>query len=99
MQKEKTTVTAAGSYCQSVFLCFYLVDKVLVPGVVCGDDRENVPVILLHNVQHDGRLLLDGGAKLEEHGVVILETREMGPISKEGHKTHLGKEQKDLGHG
>lgn len=92
MQKEKTTVTAAGSYCQSVFLCFYLVDKVLVPGVVCGDDRENVPVILLHNVQHDGRLLLDGGAKLEEHGVVILETREMGPISKEGHKTHLGRE-------
>lgn len=58
----------------SVF--FYLVDKVLVAGVVGGDDGEYVPVILLHDVQHDRGLLLDGWSELEKHGVVILESRE-----------------------
>lgn len=37
----------------------YLVDKVLVARVVRGDYGEDVPVILLHDVQHDLGLLLD----------------------------------------
>lgn len=58
---------------KSANACRYLGDKVLVPRVVRGDDGEDVPVVLLHDVQHDRSLLLDGGAKLEEHGVVILD--------------------------
>lgn len=54
----------------------YLGDKVLITWVVRGDDGEDVPVVLLHDVQHDGSLLLDGGAELKEHGVVILEMTE-----------------------
>lgn len=53
----------------------YLGDKVQVSGVVCGDDGEDVPVVFLHDLQHDGGLLLYGRAKLEEHGVVVLQTR------------------------
>ena len=54
----------------------YLGDKVLVTWVVRGDDGEDVPVIFLHDVQHDRSLLLDGRAKLKEHGVVILKMTE-----------------------
>ena len=53
----------------------YLGDKVQVSGVVCGDDGEDVPVVLLHDVEHDRGLLLDGRAELEEHRVVILGNR------------------------
>lgn len=53
--------------------CIYLSNKVLVAGVVCGDDGEDVPVVLLHDVEHDGRLLLDGGSELKEHGVIVLQ--------------------------
>lgn len=60
----------------SVNMFIYLVDKVLVSGVVRGDYGEDVPVVLLHDVQHDGGLLLNGRTKLEKHGVVVLETRE-----------------------
>lgn len=56
--------------------CGYLGDKVLVTWVVRGDDGEDVPVVFLHDVQHDRSLLLDGGAKLKEHGVVILKMTE-----------------------
>lgn len=56
--------------------CGYLGDKVLVTRVVRGDDGEDVPVVFLHDVQHDRGLLLDGGAKLKEHGVVILKMTE-----------------------
>lgn len=73
------------SYDAVVFV--YLVDKVLVARVVRGDNGEDVPVILLHDVQHDGGLLLDGRAKLEKHGVVVLETRDTQPISKQGHES------------
>lgn len=66
--------------CLYVFI--YLVDKVLVARVVRGDHGEDVPVILLHDVQHDGGLLLNGWTKLEKHGVVVLETRNTEPISK-----------------
>ena len=31
-----------------------------------------MPVVLLHDVQHQQRLLLDGGAELEERGLHIL---------------------------
>lgn len=65
----------------------YLVDKVLVARVVRGDYGEDVPVILLHDVQHDGGLLLDGRTELEKHGVVVLETRGKEPISKQGHES------------
>lgn len=51
------------------------VDEVLVPWVVGSDDREDVPIVLLHDVEHDGRLLLYRRPKLEEHGVVILPSR------------------------
>lgn len=66
----------------------YLIDKVLVARVVRGDYGEDVPVILLHDVQHDGGLLLDGRTKLEKHGVVVLETRDTEPISKQGHESY-----------
>lgn len=52
----------------------YLGNKVLVTWVVCGDDGEDVPVVFLHDVEHDRSLLLYGGAELKEHGVVILKT-------------------------
>lgn len=66
----------------SLYVFIYLVDKVLVARVVRGDHGEDVPVILLHDVQHDGGLLLNGWTKLEKHGVVVLETRNTEPISK-----------------
>lgn len=56
--------------------CGYLGDKVLVTWVVRGDDGEDVPVVFLHDVENDRSLLLDGGAKLKEHGVVILKEAE-----------------------
>ena len=71
----------------SVSVFIYLVDKVLVARVVCGDNGEDVPVILLHDVQHDGGLLLDGRTELEKHGVVVLETKEKEPISKRCHES------------
>lgn len=58
----------------------YLGDKVQVSGVVCGDDGEDVPVVLLHDVEHDRGLLLDGRAELEEHRVVILGGTEEGGL-------------------
>lgn len=83
------TPTAYSTFCilriclyQSVYICVYLVDKVLVTRVVRGDYGEDVPVILLHDVQHDGGLLLNGWTKLEKHGVVVLQTRDAEPISK-----------------
>lgn len=69
----------------------YLVDKVLVSRVVGGDDGEYVPIILLHDVQHDRGLLLDGRSKLEKHGVVVLETRE--PINKQGHESYSARDK------
>lgn len=57
--------------------CGYLGDKVLVTGVVRGDDGEDVPVIFLHDVEYDRCLLLDGWPKLKEHGVVILKMTEV----------------------
>lgn len=53
-------------------MCRYLGDEVLVTWVVCCDNGEDVPVVFLHYVQDDRSLLLDGGAELKEHGVVIL---------------------------
>ena len=50
----------------------YLGNKVLIARVVGGDDGEDVPVVLLHDVEHDRGLLLNGWAELEKHGVVIL---------------------------
>lgn len=58
----------------SLWKSCYLGDKVLVAGVVGGDNGEDVPVVLLHDVEDDRRLLLDGGTELKEHGVVVLET-------------------------
>lgn len=84
------------SVCMCVFI--YLVDKVLVAGVVRGDYGEDVPVILLHDVQHDGGLLLDGWTELEKHGVVVLETRDMEPISKQGHESYSMRENWKVGH-
>lgn len=52
----------------------YLGNKVLVSRVIGGNYGEDVPVIFLHDVEHDRCLLLDGGAELKEHGVVILHT-------------------------
>lgn len=68
----------------NVFLSvlIYRVDKVQVAGVVSGDNGEDVPVVFLHDVQHDGGLLLNGWTKLKKHGVVVLETRDTEPISK-----------------
>lgn len=54
----------------------YLGDEVLVARVVRGDDGEDVPVVFLHDVKYDRGLLLDGGAKLKEHGVVVLKMTE-----------------------
>lgn len=76
----------------------YLIDKVLVTRVVGGDYGEDVPVILLHDVQHDGGLLLDGRTKLEKHGVIVLETRNMEPISKQGHESYIMRGDGTLGH-
>jgi len=76
----------------------YLVDKVLVTGVVSGDYRKDVPVILLHNVQHDRGLLLDGWAELEEHGVVVLETRDTELIRKQGHESFSMRDNWKVGH-
>lgn len=60
-------------YLVSACVCVsYLGNKVLVTGVVCGNYGEDVPVIFLHDVEHDGRLLLDGGPELKEHGAVVL---------------------------
>lgn len=55
--------------------CSHPVDEVLVPRVVGGDDGEDIPVVLLHDVEHDGSLLLYRWPELEEHGVVILLNR------------------------
>lgn len=82
----------------SVYVFIYLVDKVLVARVVCGDYGEDVPVILLHDIQHDGGLLLDGWTKLEKHGVVVLETRDTEPISKQGHDSYSMTENWKVGH-
>lgn len=82
--------------CIQVFI--YLVDKVLVARVVSGDDGEDVPVILLHDVQHDRGLLLDGWTKLEKHGVVVLETRDTEPIRKQGHESYSMRENWKVGH-
>lgn len=76
----------------------YLVDKVLVARVVRGDNGEDVPVILLHDVQHDRGLLLDGRTKLEKHGVVVLETGDTEPISKQGHESYSIRENWKVGH-
>ena len=51
------------------------VDELLVAGELGGDDGEDVPVVLLHDVEHQQCLLLDGGAKLEERRLVILRER------------------------
>lgn len=80
--------------------CRYLGDKVLVTRVVGGDDGEDVPVVLLHDVQDDGRLLFDGRAELKEHGVVVLDVRQRhthtdGERSQRG-VTHRGHEPRLL---
>lgn len=51
------------------------VDEVQVPRVVGSDDGKDVPVVLLHDVEHDRGLLLYRRPKLEEHGVVILQNK------------------------
>lgn len=54
------------------------VDELLVAGELGRDDGEDVPVVLLHDVQHQQRLLLDGGSELEERRLHILVERETG---------------------
>lgn len=68
----------------------YLGDEVLVTRVVRCDDGEDVPVVLLHDVQDDRSLLLNGGAKLKEHGVVVLATAEKQRQSVNGYATSYG---------
>lgn len=63
---------------KSANACRYLGDKVLVPRVVRGDDGEDVPVVLLHDVQHEQSLLLDGGTELEERGLHVLRRKKPG---------------------
>lgn len=53
------------------------VDELLVAGELGRDDGEDVPVVLLHDVQHQQRLLLDGGSELEERGLHILGEQEV----------------------
>lgn len=65
---------------ERLYLLVYRVDKILVARVVSGDNGEDVPVVLLHDVQHDGGLLLNGWTELKKHGVVILETRDTKSI-------------------
>jgi len=48
-------------------------DEVLVPGELGSDDRKNVPVVLLHDGEHEQSLLLQSGAELEERGLLILQ--------------------------
>lgn len=48
-------------------------DKFLVPRELGSDDRKNMPVILLHNGKHEQCFLLQGGTKLEERGLLILQ--------------------------
>lgn len=64
------------------------VDELLVARKLRRDDREDVPVVLLHDVQHQQRLLLDGGAKLEE--------RRLHVLKKEGRKEGEGEETKEI---
>lgn len=52
------------------------VDELLVAGELGRDDGEDVPVVLLHDVQHQQRLLLDGGPELEERRLHILVEQE-----------------------
>lgn len=54
------------------------VNKLLVAGELGRDDGEDVPVVLLHDVQHQQRLLLDGGTELEERRLYILVEQESG---------------------
>lgn len=58
------------------------VDELLVAGELGRDDGEDVPVVLLHDVQHQQRLLLDGGSELEERRLHIL--RGKGVVEGEG---------------
>lgn len=47
-------------------------NKFLVPGKLGSDNRKNVPVILLHDAEHEQRFLLQRRTKLEERGLLIL---------------------------
>lgn len=70
----------------SISTFLYLVDKILVARVICCDNGKDVPVILLHDIKHDRRLLFNGWAKLEKHGMVILKNRNKGQINKLSHR-------------
>lgn len=48
-------------------------DEVLVPRELGSDDRKNMPVILLHDGEHEQSLLLQSCAELEERGLFILQ--------------------------
>lgn len=55
-----------------VHSCFEDVDELLVAGELGRDNGEDVPVVFLHDVQHQQGLLLDRGTELEERGLHIL---------------------------
>lgn len=48
-------------------------DEILVPGELGSDDRKNMPVVLLHDGEHEQSLLLQRGTELEERGLLILQ--------------------------
>lgn len=47
-------------------------DKILVPRELGSDNRKDVPVILLHDGQHQQSFLLQSCTELEERGLLIL---------------------------
>ena len=55
-----------------VHCCLDEADEVSVAREDGGDQGEDMPVIVLHDLQHDRGLLLDGSSKLEERGCRIL---------------------------
>ncbi len=51
-------------------------NEILVAWELAGHYGEDVPVVLFHDVEHEQRLLLDGGSKLEECWFYILLNKE-----------------------
>ena len=49
------------------------IDEVSISREGGGHQGKHVPVIILHDLQHDNGFLLDGSPKLEERGHHILE--------------------------
>ena len=48
-------------------------DEVLIPWELRRNDGKNMPVVLLHDSEHEQSLLLQGCTKLEESGLLILQ--------------------------